>query len=393
MFCQRCGKRNEFEAESCAFCGAPLFSLKSEPTDVSLEAQAVLGIDDHFMDKLLEVERVALRSSKETTILIQAVDYVERNLMVNRAGLNVLVEMLCEKGLLDESRFRERWRERTLSKLTALDLKECFTDAKAAILSSFGGVNRRRFDGLVLKAEDHLFAYNHVAALALLEEALQSDPQNGPLLAFLGESGLKVGDYDGARAHLTKAVALKRKGDEALLPYAHLMILDGALKEAEEALMRAVKKEDFSAMVWTLLSLVKGLRGEWKKCSGYAERALELEQAPAALYLHAHALLRLKKTADAEKQLDLFLSDYPESAEGLHQRFLLLLARGWWRRAAELIAGLKRIAPDEDYAGLVNRFRAASPEKRKTMCIEPLDSGKVLGLMDEVAEEADIYLG
>jgi tetratricopeptide (TPR) repeat protein len=392
VYCQRCGKKNKPEVENCKFCGAPLLVLKQERTGEAADMQSFFSVEEYVIDKISNVEKQAHRSSEDVDLLVQAVDFLERNVMVNRAGTNVLVRMLREKGILDPYEFNRRWRERTLSNLMGLYRKERFQDAKPHILGAFSGRNRRRFEDRVLQAEDLLYAFRPIEAVASLEEALALDPNNGPLLNYLGDAYLGLKDYDSAVRCLSKSMALKGQSAEAMIPYAQIKLMEGDVVEAEKILQRVVRREKASVDAWTLLSLVHGLKGEWKQCRENAEKALTLEHAPAPLFLQAHALLQQKKITAAETRLDQLLADYPDVEEPLLQRALLFLARGWWSRASEILARLKALNRDVDTEALVETFKKAAAPGRRAMSVRPLTTSQVLDMMDTVAEEASMYL-
>ncbi len=392
MYCQRCGKKNKPEAESCRFCGAPLLVLKQERAGEAADMQSFFSVEEYVIDKISNVEKQAHRSSEDVDLLVQAVDFLERNVMVNRAGTNVLVRMLREKGILDPYEFNRRWRERTLSNLMGLYRKERFQDAKPHMLGSFSGKNRRRFEDRVLQAEDLLYAFRPAEAVESLEEALALDPSNGPLLNYLGDACLGLKEYDKALTFLSKAMTLKGPSVEAMIPYAQIRLMEGDAAEAEKTLQKVVRREKSSVDAWTLLSLVHGLKGDWKTSRDCAEKALALEHAPAPLYLLVHALLRQKKITAAEARLDQLLADYPEAEEPLYQRVLLFLARGWWSRAEEALGRLNDLNRTVDTRNVVEEFRKMPPARRRAHSVRPLETSHILEMMDTVAEEAGMYL-
>ena len=391
MFCQRCGKRNVNDAETCRYCKAPLLVVRPERPGESADAQAFLGIEDYLIDKISTVERQAHRSSEDVDLLVQAVDYVERNVMVNRAGINVLVRMLREKGVLEPTEFKVRWRERTLSNLEGLYRKEQFLDAKPHVLSAFSGKNRRRFEDLVLRAEDMLYAFEPRAAVRCLEEALSLDPGNTALLAYLGESYLGMKDYPKAMACLDRVVA-GRPSQASLLAYAHLLVVEGRLDEAEKALAKAARKEGARPDAWVLTALIRGLKGEWKRCAEAAAKALEQEESPGARFVAAHAHIRLGRWAAAEDSLDQLLADFPDVQGALLLRAALHMAKGWWRRAEETLEGLSDPGAVQQGQRLLARLRKTPQGGRRKAATLPLEAGDVLAMMDRVADEADMYL-
>lgn len=393
MLCQRCGKNNEGDAETCRYCKAPLFVVRPERPGGVADLQPFLGIEDYVMDKISTVERQASRSSEDMNLLVQAVDFLERNTMVNRAGIHVLVQLLREKGLLDTREFGRRWRERTLAHLGGLYRKERFLEAKPNVLAAFRGKSRRRFEERLARAEELFFGLRSAQALEALEEALSLDLENPPLLAYLGEAYLSLGRRGEAMRRLAQALALKEQSAGAQLAFSHLLVGEGRLGEAQEALEAMLRRGSVNAEAWTLLALVRGLQKEWKRCQQAAEKALALEESPAALYLLAHALLRQRRERDARAQLEHLLSLDPDCEEALVQLALLHLARGWWGRAGELLERLRAVNPGSPAFSLAEEFRELEPQERKRRSVRELCPDSLLALMDTLSEEAKMYLG
>jgi len=294
---------------------------------------------------------------------------------------------------LEPREFDRRWRDKTLSNLGGLYRKERFLDAKPHILTSFRGKNRRRFEERLSRAEDLLFGFHSQGAVEALEEAAALDPQNPPLLAYLGEAYLSLGRKDEASSRLSAAVTLRERSSGALLAFAQVQISEGNLREAERVLEEMLKREAESAEAWTLLALVRGLDGEWKRCQKAADKALGIEENPAALYLSAHALLRQKKGPEALMRLDQLLDLYPDSGEALAQSALIYLAKGWWGRAGELLERARAVDPASTATSLLEDFKKMAPQERRARAVLELSLEKILAMMDTLSEEAKMYMG
>ncbi len=393
MLCQRCGKSNEAEREKCRSCGAPLYVVGADRSSESSNMQPFLGVEDYLIDKLSNVEKQASRHSEDVDLLVHAVEFMERNVMVNRAGILVLATMLRERGLIVSSEFDRRWREKTLSNLAALNRKERFLDARPDILAAFkSSKNRRRFEERLTRAEDLLYSLQSTAAVQILEEALALDPHNLPLLSCMGEMFAGLGNHDRALQCLTEVVAQKAPPAAALLASAHVELRLGRPAEAEKRLSRLLNLDPVQHEGWTLMALVHALEGRWAGCSNCADKSINIEETPAACFLSAHALIKRDKAAAAEARLEQLLGLSPDCEEALLQSALLFLAKGWWVRAAEVLKRLEALSPGFEGSGLVSRFKAAGRARRKTMALLPLDPGKVLDMMDPAAEEAGMYL-
>jgi tetratricopeptide (TPR) repeat protein len=392
MLCQRCGKKNESDQERCRFCGAPLLFVGSERSGDGGSAQPFLGLEEYLADKLSSLEQQAHRYSEDLDLLVHALDFLERNSMVSRAGIHVLVQMLREKGLIESKDFNRRWRDRSLANLRDLYRKERFLDAKPEILASFKGKHRRRFDEHVARAEDLLYSLQSSAAADALEEALLLDTANLPLREVLAEFHLSLGDLARAERHLSDVMSQKAPGMAPTKAYAALMIRRKKPEEAERRLTQALQKDGGDPDSWTLVALCAGMRGNWRQCQRCVEKALSLDERPAALYLLSQAHLHLGRVSQSERVLGQILEYYPDWEPALLQLARIHLGRGWWRRAEEVLERLALLDSDLDVKGMVRRFQAATPGRRRKLAAVPLDAEAVLDRMDPAAEEAGMYL-
>ena len=392
MLCQRCGKKNEADQERCRFCGAPLLFVGSERSGEGSAAQSFLGVEEYFADKLASLEQQAHRYSEDLDLLVHALDFLERNSMVSRAGIHVLVQMLREKGLIESSEFSRRWRDRSLVNLRDLYRKERFLDAKPEILASFKGRHRRRFDEHVARAEDLLYSLQSSAAAEELEQALLLDSGNLTLREVLAEFHLSLGELARAERHLSEVMAQKSPGIAPTKAYAALMIRRKRPEEAEKRLTQALQKDVEDADSWTLVALCAGMRGNWRQCQKCVEKALSLDERPAALYLLSQAHLRLGRLSQSERVLGQILEYYPDWEPALLQLARIHLGRGWWRRAEEVLERLSQLDPEISAKEMVRRFQASPPARRRKLAVVPLDAEEVLDRMDPAAEEAGMYL-
>jgi tetratricopeptide (TPR) repeat protein len=392
MLCQRCGKANPADKEKCRSCGAPLYVVGADRGGETSNMQPFLGVEDYLIDKLSTVEKQASRHSEDVDLLVHAVEFMERNVMVNRAGIHVLATMLREKGLIASREFDRRWRERALANLSALNRKERFLDVKPDVLAGFKGKNRRRFEERLTRAEDLLYGLQTRAAAQVLEEALALDPANRHLKGYLGEVFARLGDYPKAMACLTSLVSQKAAPTHVLLACAQAELRLGRGPSAEQRLVRLLDADPGQHEAWTLMALVHAMAGRWAACGSCADKALSLEETPAAYYLSAHALIRRGKASAAEARLEQLLSFSPDWEDPLLQSALLFLSRGWWARAAERLGRVEALMPGFDGAAYVNRFKAAGRSRRKAMALLPLDPQRLMDMMDPAAEEAGMYL-
>ena len=395
MLCQRCGKRNETGTEVCAHCGFRLYSLIEDGVAEADQFQALIGLEEHVLGRIGALEKRIHRSKEEMDLVVNALDFLERNALVNRAGLGVLVGLLRERGLIEAADFSRRWLDRAARNLVELERKELFLGLKDDILSSFKGKNTKRFEDRLARAEDLFFAQESHGALIVLEEALSLDPGNRILSGLLGRCYLEGGELDAARTHLS--IALKGEAPHpqgAVESAIRLHLREGDHDAALDLIRKGLKRRPGDPELAAYCSLSEGLRNRWQGCREWASEAARQAEGPAPLYLLSHALLRLGRAPQAEEHLQLLISLHPECEEALLQLALLQMAKGWWRRAEESLDRLSGINPERCSDRLLERFRKMSPTRRKAERILPLHLEAILDMMGSAPRnEARILMG
>ncbi len=392
MLCPRCGKLNPADLECCKFCKARLFVRGGDPAQEPMELQPFQGVEDYMLDKLSLVERQATRSSQDVDLLVQAMDYIERNVMASRAGIGVLAGMLRERGLLDGAEFKRRWRDRTTRDLIEINRKERFLSAKSDIIEAFSGKNRRRFEEKLSRAEEYFLGLQSAKAIEALVEALAIGQTNAPLCAMLGQFYLATGESKLAWACLQEALKAKTIPKGARLSAAILLLKASDAEGAAKHLEKAVQSDPSDPEALTLLAFAQGMRGRWARVIELAERALNMQESAAPRYLKVQALLRLGRAAEGESELEDFITEYPECEPALRQKERLLLSRGWWNRAGEVIERLAALNPEAKHDEVAQAFRKAGGAKRREMRLTPLDLSILLELMNPEGDEARLYL-
>jgi tetratricopeptide (TPR) repeat protein len=392
MLCQRCGKSSPNTAETCRACGYKLLDLLPSEAEEVLEAREFLAMDETSGARLQALEKQVRRASEEVGILVHALEYLERSVTADRAGIHALVRMLREKGHLDAGEFGRRWLDRAARNLGELALKDRFMEQKDSFLGAFRGRSPRRFEEHLDRAEDLFFLLDSNGALATIEEARALDPGNLALAAFLGESLLDKGEAARARRTLELAALAKDPPHRATIAWARLLLREGDAPGAVLYLERCLKRSPRDSELLTHLSLAQGLAGEWEACAAAAQKSLAAQETPAALYLLAHALLRQDKVAAAETALNRLVTLDSACEEALLQQALLHMDRGRWNRARAVLERLQTLDPDRAPGVLIKRFRKADTEGRRPSRVHPLQLDQVLDIMGSARVEARMLL-
>lgn len=392
MLCQRCGKASPNNAETCRACGYRLLALLPSEAEEVLDARDLLASDDASAARLQTIEKQVRRASEEVEILVHALEYLERSVTADRAGIHALVRMLREKGHLDAGEFQRRWLERAARNLGELALKDRFMERKDEFLGAFRGKNPHRFEEHLDRAEDLFFLLDSHGALATLEEACTLDPDNLSLAAFLGECLLEKGEAARSRRYLEPAARAKDPPQRAPSAWARLLLREGDAAGAAAYVEGRLKRSPRDADLLVHLALARGLAGDWGPCAEAAQRALAAQETPAAYFLLAHALLRQEKVAPAEAALNRLVNLDSTCEEALLQQALLHMDRGRWNRARAVLDRLHTLDPDRDPGEILERFRKADGRRRHISRVLPLRLDSIFDIMGSARIEARMLL-
>lgn len=392
MLCQRCGKASPNDAETCRSCGFRLLSLLPGEGEESGDAREILALEEAASGRIQVLEKQVRRLSGEVELLVHALEYLERSVTADRAGIYAVVRMLRERGVIDSGEFGRRWMDRATRNLAELALKDRFVECRDTALGAYRGRSHGRFEELLDRAEDHFFLLDSDGALAALRDAAALDPENLPLAGFLGECLLEKGDAAGARPHLEAASAAPEPPPRACAAWARLLLREGYPQEAAAFLEGRLRRNPQDGDLLLLHSLARGLQGKWEACGESADRALRIQENPGGLYLSAHALLRRGKISLAESALARLLALDSSCADALLQQALLHADRGRWNRARTLIERLRTLDPDGEGPAALERFRGEKRAGRKPSPAVPLQLERALDIMGSARGEARMLL-
>lgn len=197
-----------------------------------------------------------------------------------------------------------------------------------------------------LLALSHDMAYEDDAAIAQLKSILSQEPENDHIWSYLGETYLRIGDYDLARQSLGRYMQLQPKDPFGFTVLGQLEQLTGKPAEAAARFETALELEPGFAPARLALARTEVLRDRWDE----AERRFEglVADAGAAAAFRIDAAFDLSALRRAEGRFEASLAPLEtldseirregiREAMALSQRGLAHAELGRFDDAAELI--------------------------------------------------------
>jgi Flp pilus assembly protein TadD len=208
-------------------------------------------------------------------------------------------------------------------------------------------------------AEDELQRGTPARALACAEEAIRLSPRHVPALAGRAAALAALGRLDEGRTAYARALAVDPDDPATLLGAAELYVrrlgpsrdaLETGLEYALRGGRAAKLRGDPAAAA--RLALVAGMAendlGRSHLALPHLDRALAARPAdPDAVYERGVALFELCRFDEAQRAFERALALAPDDPWALHQLGLLAERRGEERRAGELTARARELAPEE----------------------------------------------
>ncbi|HCK84587.1 MAG TPA: hypothetical protein DHW63_08745 [Hyphomonadaceae bacterium] len=147
-----------------------------------------------------------------------------------------------------------------------------------------------------LLALSYDLAFEDDAAVAELKRLLEQEPQNDYLWSYLGETYLRLGDYDLARQALDQYLKLKPRDPFGFTTLGQLDQLTGNLNDAADHFVHALELEPGFVPARLALARTQVLRNRWDDAEAQLRRLATDEEAPAGIRIDAafdlSALLR-----------------------------------------------------------------------------------------------------
>jgi tetratricopeptide (TPR) repeat protein len=199
----------------------------------------------------------------------------------------------------------------------------------------------------LLLALAHDLAIEDDAAIAELKRLLEQEPQNDYVWSYLGETYLRLGDYENARRALDQYLTLKPRDPYGFTVLGQLYQLTGNLPGAAAHFTHALELEPGFVLGRLSLARTQVLRDAWEDAEQLLRTLAADSETPAAYRIDAafdlSALLRAQgRFADSLQPLQelgpLIQKEAIREAMGLAERGVAMAELGRFAEADRLIA-------------------------------------------------------
>lgn len=262
-----------------------------------------------------------------------------------------------------------------------------------------------------LLALSHDLAFEDDAAVAELKRLLEQEPQNDYLWSYLGETYLRLGEYDLARRALDQYLKFKPRDPFGFTTLGQLEQLTGNLNGAADHFEHALELEPGFVPARLALARTQVLRNRWDDAEAQLRRLATDKEAPAGIRIDAafdlSALLRGQgRFAESLQPLEtlepLIHKEYVREAMALAERGTAHAELGQFLEADKLIAQAVERSPGVPTRYLFARgsvllmrgdaasARAVAEEIRNQQM--PHDSPQDIAVVREAALRAAAYL-
>ncbi len=349
MYCQVCSAPNPDDQEYCVRCHQRLLVVSGSWDEEELacfESQGdELSFDEHLLERISILEEVVKRTTGTVRQMLGTIQHLEQKLLVNHTGITSLRDVLAAKGAVGREEWSERWEAQLEEQLLGLERRERFAGARTAVVSLFGGEDRKPFLFLLDEAEYALVSCDVERAMTALESAYALDSENHELAFLIGETWFNEGDAERARGFFDQVLVGKPQHYEALVYSGVLAHELGETESATTRLEQAVERFPKAFLPHFSLGAVYAGSGRLEEAIALLEHASALEPLPQANYLLGCCLYQLGRTTQAIRRLEAAVAADPAFEEAFHVLGFACLDRAWNRKAHEAFRRALRLAP------------------------------------------------
>jgi tetratricopeptide (TPR) repeat protein len=282
-YCQKCLAANSLGQDFCFRCGTRLM-IVVEPASMRYDTLEGSGAaEEHMLERVSELEN---RLGRLTDRMERALDLLLRqaqNSYLDRALLKSLIGLLDDDGIVENQKLERIWQQRCEQDAAAQEQTTRRIQVRGKIASSYNGVDRRAFEALVTEGFQ-LIETQDAAGIQSLRRATDKDPENGPLLSFLGEHFFRAGKMKLARQFLTRAVDVAPEDNHILLLLGLACGDEGATEQAKELLEAITRRAGPSLAAHYGLGRLFMAEQKWQKAVREFKRALASKPSPEAHY-------------------------------------------------------------------------------------------------------------
>ncbi|MDQ2855457.1 MAG: tetratricopeptide repeat protein [Acidobacteriota bacterium] len=282
-YCQKCLAANLLGQDFCFRCGTRLM-IVVEPASMRYDNLEGAGeAEEHILERVSVLEN---RLGRLTDRMERALDLLLRqaqNSHLDRALLKSLISILDDDGIVENQKLERIWQERCQQDAAAQELSSRRAQIQGTIIANYRGPDRRSFEALINEAFQMTEAQN-AAAVQSLRRAVEKDPGNGQLLAFIGEQFFRAGSMKLARQFLTKAQGVIPEDNQVLLLLGLACGDEGATEQARELLEATTRRGGPSFAAHYGLGRLFVAEQKWQKAVREFKLALASKHSPEAHY-------------------------------------------------------------------------------------------------------------
>lgn len=265
--------------------------LVVEPSTLRFEEGAASGSEREaaLLERLTILESHLTRFAEK---LQQAFDLMlkqTQNIYDSQLLLQCLVTLLDESNLVKHERLRQLWRQKMEEEAAAQQVRSQCEKLREQVLRAHTEDDAGAFGALIEEGLARLVSGDIVRGIKALEESLLRSPDNGPLLAFLGEHFFREGKIALATSYLARAHTRKKNDSRTSLLLGLALADEGAPIEEARAHLREALKFGSSFAARYALGRLSALAGDWGAAAAEFKQALAARPCAEAHYVLALA--------------------------------------------------------------------------------------------------------
>ncbi|MDJ0840402.1 MAG: tetratricopeptide repeat protein [Acidobacteriota bacterium] len=340
---------NEDSNHTCKKCGARLMLIGKNMVWEEPESNArTVSMDDHFLERISNLEETVSGVLENMARLADTLEVLDRNGFVTRSGLSALVDTLRESNLLREELLYERWETTMVEQMEEARFRDRFVQLRGRFLALYRGESTKKtaFLAYIDEAEFLIFSDRINESIEVLTAALDLDDQNYELAYYLAECCQLQGLNQIAMALLETAIEANPEHSDSLLLLGLMYYGNNDIEPAREMLIRCIEVSPHQPLA--LLSMGSILTGEGKfdEARPFLERAVELEPGAQGYYLLGLSARENGKLKEAIDFLGYATELDPEHEDAVFALGMTYLKRGWTRKARACFARALELNPN-----------------------------------------------
>jgi tetratricopeptide (TPR) repeat protein len=310
-------------------------------------------IEEHSLERITALESALQHSNDQVEALLDLLHRQATSGMYDHSMLDALIEHLTERGVVEETRLENLWRNRIVDHYNQSDERERLDNRTARALKAFGGENFDLFARLIDTGSDLFLVGNFKRGIRYFEKAMVLDPANAHLAFLIGEHFFRTNKHQLARVYLEKSNSGHPDNYITILMLGVICGDDGDLDEAKKYLTRALRIEKNSFTAHFGLGRILVSEGKLDQAILHLKRALTLRPTPEMHYLVGRTYLDDGRTRIAMRHLRRCIEMDPKFDAALYHLGLIYLTQDNLTMAQEHFRAAYEINPRE------SRYRIA----------------------------------